>query len=339
VRLGYCLAIAIALGFLVGGCGAVPGGSASPPNAVETPSPDDLEAIHFRGTFGLRTDLAYVRFVAASPLASSAEFGVPLMPEERTELNARAANADAVVAVIQSYAGAHPDEFAGLYLDQENGGGAVTTLWTGHLDEHADAIRALVRPGARIAFRGATFSERDLNALQDRIWADVDWMRSESVAPQGGGVDVIANRVELEVSSSRPDAAALVSAHYPVAPGMLIVTSDGTGAVLIRAGTVRGRVVDVLGQPPGEILAGQLVLQWTSDGPGDCGRGDVGFGVLANGGFELPCQAGGHTIEIQIGVPNDGWRTIASGHVVAVADAVVGLEIRLAGLWPAPNAP
>jgi hypothetical protein len=332
------LAIAIAVGSLVGGCRPAVVDSASPSSAMETPSPDELEAITFRSTFGLRADLPYVRFVATSPVASTREFGVPLMPGEFAELNARAANADAVVAAIQSYAEAHPDEFAGLYLDQQNGG-AVTTLWTGHLDEHTAAIRALVRPGARVAFRGAKFTERDLNALQDRIWADVDWMRTESIVTLGGGVDIIANRVALDVSSTRPDAVALVAAHYPAAPGMLIVTSDGTGAALIREGTVRGRVVDALGRPPGEVLAGQLVLQWTSDGPGDCGRGDIGFGLRADGGFELPCQAGGHTIEVQIGVPNVGWRTIASGHVVAVADAVVGLEIRLDGLWPAPNAP
>ncbi|MEW5990338.1 MAG: hypothetical protein AB1736_03200 [Chloroflexota bacterium] len=62
----------------------------------------------------------------------------------------------------------------------------------------------------------------------------------------------------------------------------------------------------------------------------------MGFGIAADGTFELPCQAGGHTITIQQPVPNEGWRTIASGHVVAVGGAVVPLEIRLPGPWPEP---
>jgi hypothetical protein len=73
---------------------------------------------------------------------------------------------------------------------------------------------------------------------------------------------------------------------------------------------------------------------WTSDGPGDCGGGDIGFGVAADGTFELPCQAGGHIIQVQIGVPDDGWKTLGEGHVVAVADSTVTLEIRLTTVWP-----
>lgn len=127
-----------------------------------------------------------------------------------------------------------------------------------------------------------------------------------------------------------------MAAHYGAPPGMLIVISDGTGAVLIGRGTVRGLVLDAVGAPPGERLAGELNLQWTSDGPGDCGILDMGFGLLSDGSFELPRQAGGHTIIVQLGIPNEGWQTIASGHVVAIADAVVNLEIRLDGPWPAP---
>jgi hypothetical protein len=278
-----------------------------------------------------------VRFVAGSPLASGLDFGVPLLPAEVTELNARAANAEAIAGVIQRYAAAHADEFAGVYIDQEGGGGAVTTLWTGHLEEHAAAIRSAVRPNARIAFRMATFTHRDLRALQDRIGADWDWMRTLGIAPMGAGIDVIANRLEVDVSSANPGAAEIVMAHYGDAAAMMTVISDGTGAALIPRGTVKGRVLDSLGKPPGDLLAGQLILQWTSDGPGDCGGGDVGFGLAGDGSFELPCQAGGHTIIVQIGVPNADWKTLGSGHVIAAGNATVSVLIKLPGAWPAPN--
>ena len=115
---------------------------------------------------------------------------------------------------------------------------------------------------------------------------------------------------------------------------MITVESDGTGAALIPRGLVKGRVVDSLGKSPGKALEGQLDLSWTSDGPGDCGGGDIGFGVAADGTFEVPCQAGGHTIQVQIGVPDDGWKTLGEGHVIAVADSTVTLEIRLTTPWP-----
>lgn len=327
------LLVAVVAG-LLSACTIDASATSEPAPVIETPSPNESDAVRFRKEVGLRSDVAWVRSVAANPAASSVEFAIPMMPEEIAELNARGANADAVVGIVQAYAAEHADEFGGLYLDQAQGGGAVTSLWTAHLDQHAAAILTLVRPGARIAFRPARFTEAELNALQGRISTDWEWMRVVDIAWVGSGVDVIGNRVEIYLSSTRPDAAAIVAAHYAVPPGMLSVISDGTGAALIPRGTVRGRVLDQALQPPGAAFAGELILQWTSDGPGDCGGpGDIGFGVEPDGTFQVPCQAGGHTIMIQIGVPGVGWQTIASGHVVAVGDATVGLEIRLDGLW------
>jgi hypothetical protein len=337
MRLWTRLAVIGVVTWILAACGSAVGGTPSA-SIVETPSPNEAEAIRFRTSAGFRADVPYVRLVAASADASSLEFSIPLLPAEIAELNARAANADAVRDAIDAYTRAHPDEFAGLYLDQEHGGGAVTTLWTGHLDKHAAAIRALVRPGARIAFRQATFTYRDLRAFQDRISSDWDWMRGFEIAPMGVGVDMVGNRVELDVSSAATAAPAIVAAHYGNDAVMLTVVSDGTGAALIGRGTVRGRALDAEGKPPGDVLARELALQWTSDGPGDCGGGDIGYGLNGDGSFELPCQAGGHTIEVQIGVPDDGWRTIGSGHVIAVADGVVNLAIRLDVPWPSPEA-
>jgi hypothetical protein len=299
--------------------------------AIETPSPDDLDAIRFRTSVGLRADVPYIRAVAANPAASSRDFGVPLLPAELAELNARATNTDAVLATIQAYTAMHPGEFAGLYLDQENGG-AVTTLWIANLEGHASAIRSLVRPGSRIAFGTARFSLVDLRALQDQIVADWDWMRPLGIAPMGVGANEMANRVEVEVSSANPNTAAIVLEHYAAPVGMLVVESDGTGAALVPEGLVKGRVLDSLGKPPGPALASELTIAWTSDGRGDCSAG-AGHGVGANGRFELPCQAGGHTIEVQILVREGPARALASGHVIAIAHGTVGLEIRLDDPW------
>jgi hypothetical protein len=60
--------------------------------------------------------------------------------------------------------------------------------------------------------------------------------------------DTIGNLVELHVSSANPDAARLIVEHFH-AQGKLEVSSDGTGALLLRMGRLIGRVVDVQGRP------------------------------------------------------------------------------------------
>jgi hypothetical protein len=328
--------VAISLGALA----CSPSGPTRGPTqaAVETPSPAELEAIRFRTESGLRADLDYVRAVAADPSASSRDFSVPLLPAEIAELNARAANADAISGAIQAYADLHPSDFGGMYVDQQNGG-AVTTLWTADLADHVAAIWRRVRPGSRIAFRLVTFNYRDLRALQDRIGSDWDWMRAFAIAPEGVGVDVIANHVEVDISSANANAAALIVAHYAAPAGIIAVMSDGTGAALLPWGTVRGRVLDSHGQPPGEAVADGLDLNWTSDGPGKCGGGDIGYGVGGSGGFELPCQVGDHTFEIQVPAATGGTKTIGSGRVVVLAGQIVELEIRLDKPWSSAVTP
>ncbi|MEA2674923.1 MAG: hypothetical protein QOI92_2115 [Chloroflexota bacterium] len=327
-----------ALAFGAIGCSSAAPSSVPTVTAIESPSPAELEAIRFRTDFGLRADLGFVRAVAVNPAASSSEYSVPLLRAEIADLNGRAANADAVREAVKEYTDLHPSDFAGVYIDQKNGG-AFTTLWTANLDEHAAAIRRRVRPGARIAFRLVTFTLRDLTALQDRIGHDWDWMRAVGIAPRSVSTDVIANRIDVEVSSANPTAVAIVLAHYAAPAGMLFVESDGTGADLVPWGAIHGRVVDSNGKPPGDRIAYNLNLDWTSDGPGTCGNGDVGIGVTSDGAFEVPCQAGGHTIQIVLLVGASDFRTIASRHVVAIGGTTVALVIKLNQPWSTVGSP
>jgi hypothetical protein len=306
--------------------------------AIASPSPAELEAIRFRTESGLRADLGFVRAVAANPAASSSEYSVPLLPAEIADLNARAANADAIRSAIQEYADLHPSEFGGMYLDQQHGG-AVTTLWTGHLADHTAAVWRRIRPGSLVAFRQVPFSYAELRTLQDRISGDWDWMRAFAIAPTGVGVDVTGNHVEVDISSANAGAAALIVAHYAVPSGMIVVQSDGTGAALLGWGTVRGRVLDSLGQPPGAVIAEQLNLGWVSAGPGKCGGGDIGYGVGVDGRFELPCQVGAWTFEIQLPGAGDAMKTIGSGRVVVFTGQIVQLQIKLDRPWPTAVAP
>lgn len=310
------------------GCGTTSPSVPSTFVAVETPSPDEPDAVRFRSAVGLRADAGYVRVVASDPAASSVEFGVPLLPDEIAELEARPRDGDAVRAAIQAYAELHLDEFAGWYLDRDRAG-ALTTMWTDHLDRHVLAIGALVHPAASVAFRSARFSLASLNALQERISADWDWMRGAGIAPLGVGINEIGNRVELDVSSTDPAAPFTVAAHYAAPLGMLEVRSDGTGAALVPIATVRGIVVTASGAAPGENT---YLVVTRGPGPGRCG-GDVdeiAHGVGPDGRFQILCAAGSWTIAIQ-DAPIGGPNGIDLGHldVLVPGGGVVDIIITL----------
>ena len=262
--------------------------------------PDLVQAIKLRRDYGLRSDLAYVRMVANDPRASNDAFGVPVYPEEFTEAVDRNARAQEVALIVRGYADTHLDEFGGLYLDLATHTDVVS-LWTDHLSEHAATIRAKTGPGPTLAFGQVRYSEVELRRLQDLITAQwrAPWIAAIPAVMEGVGVETLENMVVVEVSSANPDAAAIIAAHFDVGDRMR-VESDGTGVRLIPWGTVKGRVTPLDG-----IDLGETALAWTSTDSGECGGGDMGFGVTRDGTFELPCQVGTWTIKL-VHVGNDG---------------------------------
>ncbi len=138
------------------------------------------------------------------------------------------------------------------------------------------------------------------------------------------------NRVDLAISSANAAAPALIAAHFGVPPEMLTVTSDGTGIALLPWGKVRGRIVEADGSPPANPDA--LTLGWVSDHPGpgsgDCGGGDIGYGVGDDGRFELPCQPGGWTISITDNSKPDR-KEVGRTHVVVPPGLPVDVVIKL----------
>jgi hypothetical protein len=306
----------------------------SPTVSMDTlapPTEAELEAIRFRTDFGLRADLAYVRGVAANPSASSHDFGVPLLPAEWAELNARQANAEAVRAVVDAEAALEPDDFCGRYLDNEHGG-AFTSMWRANLEAHRLAILSKVGPTARVAFRDCTFSEAELDAAMDQLSrADQTWMAAIPARATSSSVDTIGNRIEIDISSAAPDARRRVLRHYlellNLPAGMLYVVSDGTGAVLVPWGTVSASVVGPDGQP---ARKSDLSFDWISTNVGlECGGGDIGYGVSWDGRPTLiPCQAGTWTILVVA----SGQGTVGSAKVTVVAGKTVPVTIHVSAV-------
>ena len=318
-----CLSLALAA-LLVGACGA----SSDPPTtavaATATPLPSDIAyAVHQREVFGLRADVAWVEAVAADPRASTRTLDIPLLPDEDAAFIARQADMTDVAKAVRSYAAGFPEEFGGVYLDQLHH--TAVALWTARPSVHRIAILQLLGRAGPLQVRLVRYTEQALDALQERITADWDWMASIGARPMGAGVEVIGNLVSLQVSSANALAPSLILAHYGVPADMLRVDSDGTGVFLLPRGRIRGTVVTADGST---TTAGDLMLDWSGDGPGECGGGDVGFGV-DHGRFELPCSPGGWTIEVTRPRPGEGWEVVGRGHVVVPAGGIVELRIVL----------
>lgn len=293
---------------------------------LDPTTPEQLaNAVRFRQEMGLPSDPELVAMMACRQDANVDFGGAPITAAEFAEIQRRGRNTDAIIGTVLVYTSRHPDEFGGLYIDHSRGG-LLTVLWTARLAEHEAAIRAELQPSAPLAFRQVRWSEKALRALQDRVAADLDWFKDIPAAPGTVGVDVIRNNVEIGISSANPDAAALITAHYAIPEGMITVISDGTGAVMLPFGTVKGVVVRRDGRLLGGSV-GSLIIQARAGGPpGWCGRGDMG-GVMPDGAFEYPCQVGVRVIQvIEIGdvLPH---RVLGEARVEVPAGGVVFTQI------------
>ena len=310
---------------VVAACSPAPVASPSSPTEAPEPVPSEIVyAIHQREVFGLRSDREWVEHVAADPRATTFTLDFPMLPEEDAEFTRRQVDFGTVAAAVKAYAQTVPEAFGGVYIDQPRH--VVVALWTATPEMHR--VRVLERLGgwAPLEVRQVRHTEQELDDLVDRIGSDWDWMKGAGALPLSAGTEIIDNLVSLQVSSANPAIGAQILLHYGVGPDILRVDSDGSGVFLLPRGTIEGTVVMAGGKPvPGR---NELMLQWEADGPGECGVGDMGYGV-GTGRFELPCSPGGWTILVMTPVPDDGWEEVGRGHVVVPPGGIVQLRIRL----------
>jgi hypothetical protein len=211
------------------------------PTVTPDPSFEALvaEGIRVREMFGLRADDEWVREVTADP-DHQIGLEIPLTLAEQAELDARAAGEERVGAVLDDYGREHPEEFAGMRINNEEG--SFVMLFTGHLEEHAAAIAKLIRPGEPVEIRRAPIPEQDLQALMDRIDSDSNALRAVGVFPLVISANEETGRVVVEVSTERGDAQPMLAARY--GPFVEVRVLDSTGAYLKPRGEIRGQVVD-----------------------------------------------------------------------------------------------
>ena len=122
--------------------------------------------------------------------------------------------------MVQAYGDAHPDEFAGVYFDRENGGRLVARF-TGHLDVHQHALDALLGSPGRVVVQSAVFTEATLRGIVESVVAYHQQLTEQGIDLIFAGVDVIRNNVEVEAKSDNPEAECMLQAYGP--PGAIVV--------------------------------------------------------------------------------------------------------------------
>lgn len=126
--------------------------------------------------------------------------------------------ADEAGQVVQEYGAAHPDEFAGVYFDNENGSRLVARF-TRNIDLHQAALDALLGSPGRVLVLDAVFTETELTAIAESI--NYQQLTEQGIDLVSAGVDVIHNNVEILAKSDDPEAERILEALGP--PGAVVV--------------------------------------------------------------------------------------------------------------------
>ena len=298
----------------------------APSLATETASiPADVmtAALAFRVQFGLRSDSAWIQAVEHDPTASAQAFGVRLLPAELADLEGRARNANAVVPVVQAYGLQHVAVYGGSYIDQEHGG-QVVVLVTDEPAAHIAALALQLHPSAHWAVRQVAFSQAMLEALHERINADIPWFDANGIALGSVATDVPGNQVELVFFSSDPFGGDRIREHL-AAGGMLNLVLDRNVVAQLPRGALRGRVVSSTDSSVADLLIKAI---------GDIGNaepdGGIAYGTDTDGTFVIPSLPA-MTWEVQalIGVPGADWRVLGSTRVAVGGNATSVVIIKV----------
>jgi hypothetical protein len=215
--------------------------------------------------------------------------------DEALEISRRQQSASELGPKIQPYTEQHPDEFAGIWMDNE--AFVLTVAFTGHVTEHRAALGRLVDDSPLLKVVEQRFTRAELYALQERLSADRDRPigTSRAIISHSGTSDVM-NRIQVGVVAIDDEARRVLSERYG-ADKICVEPASGPG----RGAVPGGGGVDVSPLPTTAIsngedgamegqLAGDAACLWIegSDGGRTSIRWPPGFGArFSEGGTEL----------------------------------------------------
>jgi hypothetical protein len=140
--------------------------------------------------------------------------GVPLAAPELRDLAFRSRVEAATVRLSRYGRRCAEGSFAGLYLVDRRSGVLAVTRFTTHLRRHRLEVRRRFRYGALLRVRAARFTMSRLLAVQRRIEDDDAYLRSRGIEVGATDVDVVRNRVEIELRRAPSGAGRYLSHRY-----------------------------------------------------------------------------------------------------------------------------
>jgi hypothetical protein len=223
--------------------------ASTPPSSPAIPGPI-LAAMEFRRSLGLRADEAFVRELgqdkAAVERAELAGYPFPVTAPELTALRRRSENLNKVADIAEAYGLGQTADFAGGYVDTENG--RYVFLAKDHVAAHREALYALLPLGSPVAVVQVRWSLVDLQPILERIRSDYPVFTADGMIAVANIVEHD-NVVEIALGSNDPEAdEATVLARYGNDPRIRIRIT-GHGLWMGAFGTVVVRITDASGRP------------------------------------------------------------------------------------------
>jgi hypothetical protein len=280
-----------------------------------------LRAIEVRAKWGLRSDEAWVRAVAADP-AADMHWRLPLTASERAELGRRPANSHDVAIFLDAYGAGFPLQYGGYRIAGLPRQRTITALFTGDLVEHEARLRSEIRPDVHLVLERVRWPLKELEDLHEAVIARASWLKTVRARLVYAGVVVDENILELDISSANPDAPRAIVRHFN-AQKKLRVVSDGTGAALMPTGHLRGQAIDRRGRPVVD-----LGVKVVGDIKGASDGGEIGHGTGDRGEFSFEdLTAVGYTVYLERYLGDAGWKTVGKGHVTIRANRTAYITI------------
>ena len=310
----FLVVVVLGMATLAGGCADHPN---SPSPSVSIPAPGEMvEARRFREAFGLRADDAWILIVADDPSsqASIEQFGVRLLPSELSEMIERTRAYTDAGPLILNYAGTVPDDWYGLYIDQERGGIIVAQFFH-DTERHRAALARLLPPSARWEVRQVDQRTLDMIAFVARVKAHRAWFATIDAEL----LDVVTNPlyggiVELTYHANRRDLDSIILDHFG-APEWLRVERAGRLRYTGPLGDLLIKAVAPGGKPVSDLFC-------EIGGSGDTGRTTDEHGICRLDGV-IP---GSYRVELWAGI-EESRHLAGSGTVIVTPNRSITVRI------------